>query len=131
MIVMGLLHCHNSFVLLTKKIAFMRYVYFVEGSVYVISAFLVARSGGLPAIIACSVICSTLFSGAYGVWRIADFFKLSIREVGLEWLAPMARVLGLYVLPAAGLWWILRGVRAPFIHFAVLALFGGAFGFYL
>src|SRR6266404_2043925 len=47
MIVVALLHCHNGFVLLTKKVGFMRYVYFVEGSIFVISAFLVARSGGL------------------------------------------------------------------------------------
>ena len=131
MIVMGLLHCHNSFVLLTKKIGFMRYVYFVEGIVCVICAFLVAKSGGLPAIIACSVICSTLFSGAYGVWRIADYFKLSIREVAFGWLAPMARVLGLLVIPAAGVWWVLRDVREPIIHFTVLVLFSGGLGFYL
>jgi len=131
MIVGAPLHCHTSFVLLTKKIGFIRYVYLVEGIVYVICAFLVAKSGGLPAIIACSVICSILFSGAYGVWRIADYFNLSIREVGFEWLAPMARVLGLLVIPTAGAWWVLRGVREPIIHLAVLAVFSGGLGFYL
>src|ERR1051325_1220332 len=77
MIVMAILHCHNSFALLTKKVGFMRYVYFVEGLVFVSAALLFAKWGGLPAIIVCSIVCSSLFSGAYGVWRISHHFKVS------------------------------------------------------
>jgi len=75
MIVLAVLHCHNSFVLLTKKIGFLRWVYFVEGIVFVTLSLLVARRGGLPAIIACSIVCSILFSGAYGVRRISRYFN--------------------------------------------------------
>ncbi|MGA9450473.1 MAG: oligosaccharide flippase family protein, partial [Verrucomicrobiia bacterium] len=98
MIVLAVLHCHSAFVLITKKIGFMRYVYFVEGVVFVSLSLLVAREGGLPAIIACSIVCSTAFSGAYGVWRISRYFGFSFGEVALGWLRPMARVL-LFYLP--------------------------------
>ena len=97
MIVLAVLHCHSAFVLITKKIGFMRYVYFVEGVVFVFLSLLVAREGGLPAIIACSIVCSTAFSGAYGVWRISRYFGFSFGEVALGWLRPMA---GPCVLPA-------------------------------
>jgi O-antigen/teichoic acid export membrane protein len=104
MIVLAVLHCHNSFVLLTKKIGFLRWVYFVEGIVFVTLSLLVARRGGLPAIIACSIVCSILFSGAYGVRRISRYFNFSLREVGLDWLRPMGRMLLLYLLLAALAW---------------------------
>jgi len=104
MIVMTILHCHNSFVLLTKKVQFMRYVYFVEGLVFVAASLLLAGWGGLPAMILCSVAASTCFSGAYGVWRMSRYFGFSVREIGLAWQAPMIRVLAWFA-PAALLWW--------------------------
>jgi O-antigen/teichoic acid export membrane protein len=112
MIVMAVLHCHNSFVLLTKQIGFMRWVYFVEGMVFVTLALLVARAGGLPAIIACSIACSTLFSGAYGVWRISRYFNFSLREVGWDWFRPMDRILLLYLPLATLAWWALLPLSA-------------------
>jgi O-antigen/teichoic acid export membrane protein len=107
MILSAVVHCHNSFALLTKKVGFMRYIYFVEGSIFVLCAFLVARPGGLPAIIACSIVCTLLFSCTYGIWRISRFFEISFAEVAFEWLGPMSKVI-LFYLPAAGLvWWLL------------------------
>jgi O-antigen/teichoic acid export membrane protein len=112
MIVMAVLHCHNSFVLLTKKIGFMRYVYFVEGMVFVTLSLLVARAGGLPAIIACSIACSTFFSCAYGVWRVSHYFNFSFREVGWDWLRPMGKMLLLYLPLATLAWWALMSLPA-------------------
>ena len=93
MVILSVVQCHNKFVLLTKQIHFMRYVYFLEGMIFVALAFLVARRGGLPAIIGCSIVCSTVFSGAYGIWRISRFFEISFHEVALVWLRPMLKVL--------------------------------------
>ena len=128
MIVMALLHCHNSFVLLTKRIAFMRYVYFIEGLVFVSVALLVAKRGGLPAIIACSVVCSLLFSGAYGVWRISRYFGFPIRDVSFGWLAPMGRILAIFVPLAVVAWCGCRGIAQPLVRLSILALFSGSFG---
>ncbi len=112
MIVMAVLHCHSTFVLLTKKIGFMRYVYFMEGMVFVTLSLLVARVGGLSAIIACSIVCSTVFSGAYGVWRISRYFNFSLREVGWDWLRPMGKMLLLYLPLAVLAWWALLPLSA-------------------
>jgi O-antigen/teichoic acid export membrane protein len=128
MIVVAVLHCHNGFVLLTKKIGFMRYVYFMEGMVFVTLSLLVARRGGLPAIIACSIVCSTCFSGAYGVRRISRYFNFSLREVGLDWLRPMGRMLLFYLPLAALAWWALLPLSALprlGIHVLVSLVVGG------
>jgi O-antigen/teichoic acid export membrane protein len=107
MMLSAVVHCHNGFILLTKQVGFMRYVYFLEGMVFVGLSFLVARRGGLPAIIGCSIVCSTVFSGAYGIRRIKYFFHIPLAEVAFGWLRPMFKVL-LYFLPAAVLtWWLL------------------------
>ena len=130
MIVMAVLHCHNGFVLLTKKISFMRYVYFMEGVVFVTLSLLVAREGGLPAIIACSVFCSTFFSGAYGVWRVSHYFKLSLREVAWGWLQPMMKVLLFYLPVAVLVWWGLLLLPAT-ARFGINVMVAGSIGFCL
>jgi len=112
MVVLAILHCHCAFVLLTKEIRFMRYVYFLEGLVFVGSALICAPRWGLPAVIVCSVVCSTLFSGAYGVWRMSRYFSFPVREIALEWQAPMARVL-LWLAPAGLVWWFAAERFAP------------------
>ena len=130
MIVMAVLHCHNGFVLITKKVGFMRYVFFVEGVVFVTLSLLVAREGGLPAIIACSVFCSTFFSGAYGVWRVSHYFKLFLREVAWGWLQPMIKVLLFYLPVAVLVWWGLLLLPAT-ARFGINVMVAGSIGFCL
>jgi len=130
LIVLALQHCHSAFVMTTKQIGFMRYVYFVEGLVFVALSLLVARRGGLAAIIACSVGCSIVFSGAYCAWRVARFFNFSLREVAWDWLRPMFKVL-LYYIPAAGLFWWLLTPASLLTQLVLHALLAGSLGFYL
>jgi O-antigen/teichoic acid export membrane protein len=131
MIVMSILHCHNSFVLLTKKVGFMRYVYFLEGSVFVTAALLSARAGGLPAIIVCSIICSAGLSGAYGVWRISDHFGLSLWEVGLRWLTPMFQVLLIFGALSIGGWWLFATVENSYLRLTISAGYCAVVGIYV
>jgi O-antigen/teichoic acid export membrane protein len=130
MILSAVVACHNSFAALTKKVGFMRYIYFMEGSVFVVLAFLVARWGGLAAIIGCSIICTSAFSFAYGTWRIGDLFKLPLAEVSLGWLRPMFKVL-LFYLPAAGLTWWLSASEQDLVRLIIHAALACSLGAYL
>jgi O-antigen/teichoic acid export membrane protein len=130
MVVLAVLHCHSSFVLITKGIGFMRYVYFVEGLVFVASAVALAPWGGLAAIIACSVICSLLFSGAYGVRRVSLVFDLPFREVALRWLAPLGRVLAYFLPFALAGWWGFKQLQSPWVRLALSLVLSGSFGVY-
>jgi O-antigen/teichoic acid export membrane protein len=105
MIVMSVFHCHDTFVVLTKKLGAMRYVFCLEGLVFVSAALLTVRWGGLPAMILCSIVCSTCLSGAWGLWRVSRYFEVPIREIAFGWLAPMAKVLVLFIPAALIIWW--------------------------
>jgi O-antigen/teichoic acid export membrane protein len=127
MMLSAVVHCHNGLVLLTKQVGFMRYLYFLEGIIFVGLSFLVARWGGLPAIIGCSIICSMVFSGAYGIRRISSFFKLAFGEVALGWLRPMFKVLTYYLPAAILIWWLLppvSGLLRLVIHVLLAATWG-------
>jgi O-antigen/teichoic acid export membrane protein len=122
MILMGILHCHNTFVLVTKRIGFMRYIYFLEGMVFVCAAVVAAKYFGLAGMIVCSIVCSALFSGAYGIWRLSDYFKLPLREVGFKWLEPMCYVLLLFGPVAFLVWLATRGIESSAIRLAIHVL---------
>ncbi len=96
MILSAVVHCHNGFILTTKQIGFMRYIYFVEGVVFITMSFLLARWGGLPAIIGCSIICSVLFSGAYCTFRVGKFFGMRVREMVVDWLRPALKLVCIF-----------------------------------
>lgn len=97
--------CHSNLIMTTKKIGFMRYVFFIEGAVYIVLAVLMVPVGGLPALIACSVFCSTLFSGMYGAWRVSRYFGCPFGEVAFRWLKHAGIVLLGFGLPALLCWW--------------------------
>jgi O-antigen/teichoic acid export membrane protein len=130
MVILSVVQCHNKFVLLTKQINFMRYVYFLEGIVFVAAAFLVARWGGLPAIIGCSIVCSVVFSGAYGTRRISRFFKIAFDEVAFGWLQPMFKVLAYYLPAAILIWWLLSPVPGP-VRLAINIFLAATWGAWL
>jgi hypothetical protein len=84
----------------------------------------------LAAIITCSIICTTTFSCAYGIWRVSSFFGLSVREIALDWLRPMVKVL-LFYLPFAGLTWYLLIPTSGPVRLGINALLAGSIGAYL
>lgn len=118
LVIVSVLRCHTGLVLLIKQIGFLRYIYFIEGIVFFVSAILAGEEGGFPMMILTSIVCSLCFTGAYGVWRTMDYLNLSLREVMVDWLAPMYRFVGallpIVILAWFGLhdlpvWWQLFG----------------------
>ena len=128
MIVTSLLHCHNSVPLLAKNVGAMRYIYFIEGLVFIALAYLAAPVLGLPGIIASSVFCSSVFSGAYGVWRITKYFGFTYSEVALGWLGPMGRLLLLFSPLAALVALVGARLPEPWMTLAIKAVIGGGLG---
>lgn len=122
---------HNSFALLTKKVGFMGYVLLAEGIVFVCVALPAVWWGGLPAVIATSIICRALFSGAYGIWRVSDFFRVPIREVALHWFIPLAKMLLFFLPLALGLWLLSQKVEGLLSRLVLRMLFSGTIGLYL
>lgn len=130
MIVVAGVRCYNCFIGLTKQIHSMRYVYFIEGVVFVGLSCLVARWGGLPAIIGCSIVCTLALSGAYGAWRISRYFEILIREVIWTWLKPMFKALMIYA-PVALLVWKVADSSPVILRLGLNAALAGSLGAYL
>src|SRR5205814_1777238 len=84
-VTLAILHCHNVFVIYTKRIGFMRYVYFLEGIVFVTAALFLSKVFGLVGLIVASIVCSICFSGAYGVWRVSRYFQVASTTVAFTW----------------------------------------------
>ncbi len=129
MILSAVVHCHNCFALQTKKVGFMRYIYFLEGTIFVVCSFLAAQ-WGLWAIIVCSIVCTSALSFSYGIWRVSQYFEVSVVEVAFGWLQPMSKVM-LFYLPIAGLFWWSTTTASSSVRLAVYVMLASSVGAYL
>ena len=127
MITASIVHSHNYFILNTRKIEMVPYVYLLEGSVFVALSFLLVRWGGLLAIIASSIICNIIFSGSYGVFRVSRYFAVPVSEVGLNCLRPMFKMM-LWYLPSSVLLWFLLCRFSDPDRFAAQLVFDACIG---
>jgi O-antigen/teichoic acid export membrane protein len=112
LIVLALVHCHCGLPLLTKKIGFMRYVYFIEGVVFLAIGSYAAKRIGFGGVVGTSIIASLAFSFSYGIWRSTREFNLTVKEVLFHWLVPPARMFVALSLFASLLFWASRSLPA-------------------
>ena len=87
-------------VLASKRIEWMRYVYFAEGAIFVVLATLAGPRGGLSAIVAVSILCSLGFSYLRGLRHTVSFLGFSLREIAVGWLTPMTKII-FFLAPVA------------------------------
>ncbi len=129
-ILLTLVHCHCGFVLITKQIGWMRYIYLLEGIVFIASALVAVRFFGIAGILIASLVSGLGLSGTYGILRIARYFERSPMEVGLEWLVPMAKVLAI-LAPVTLLLWFLTLPLSPLIRLILLGIIPSLLGSFL
>jgi O-antigen/teichoic acid export membrane protein len=100
-----LARCHLGLIGQAKEFGFLRYVYFLEGACFILSALAVLPRWGITGMLLCAIGGSLLFSVPYGLWRSARYFRESTFSVLFSWLQPSLLV-GLAFAPLAGLiWW--------------------------
>src|SRR5438046_2150192 len=68
--------------------------------------------------------------GAAGVWRISQYFNLSIPEVGGRWLLPMGKVLIFFAPLALVVWLLSKPVNDFWVRLGVHSTFCVLFGTY-
>jgi O-antigen/teichoic acid export membrane protein len=99
------MHAHTGLVGQTKKLHFMRYIFFIEGLAFVGLTIAFYRFGGITAMLVASIVCTSLLSLPYGLYRTRKYFGLGWRELA-GWHKP-ALVLALWLIPAGVLtWWL-------------------------
>ena len=82
--------CHTHFVIVTKNVGRMKYIYFMEGVVFVGSAALLVTRLGFAGLFIAAIVCDICFSGSYGMYRTARFAQLKGWDV-VRWLYPAFR----------------------------------------
>jgi O-antigen/teichoic acid export membrane protein len=101
-------HPHVGLVGQTKQFRFLRWIFFLEGILFVGLAVLTMPSGGLMAMVASSVAAGLMCSFPYSLWRTQQQFGLKWKEVLWEWSRPGLR-LAAWVAPLAMVvWWLSR-----------------------
>ena len=130
LVVLSVQSCHSSLILVTKQIGFMRFVFFVEGAVYVVLAVLTAPVGGLPALIACSIFCGTTFTGAYSAWRASRYLGYPLGEVVFRWMRHAGIVLLCFAPPALLCRWTTGGLE-PLPRLAIAIVLAATLGLFV
>lgn len=117
--------CHIDFILNTKKLLALRYVYLVEAAAFVATAFLLTPVLGLYGVLLAAIGCLIVVRSVYTSWRISAYFHIPMRLVYWDWLKrPVLSSLGIlpFVISSP---WITSGFNSPLVQFAVAAIWVG------
>ena len=85
--------CHNSLIMCLKEIRSLKYVYLLEGVVFIGVSLAVLPSTGMTGMLVCSVAATTLFTWLSGIWSVAMLSKMGWRPLLWDWQIPLFQIL--------------------------------------
>lgn len=119
--------CYGGLAWVTKQVKFMRFIYFVEGLIFVSVAIAIVSRTQFAGLILAAMICNILCSGSYGLARTAKQLGVSSMEIALGWLLPVYRFTLIFGPVALGMWFVSQRFAAP-MQFGMNAVGGGLLG---
>jgi O-antigen/teichoic acid export membrane protein len=106
LIVRSVLRCHTVLSTVVKHFGALRYVVFAEGLVFVTLALSLTKWGGVPLMLAISILCAVTVTGQFVTRRTAKYFSDRWGTVSFVWLTDTGWTLSALV-PLGGLiWWL-------------------------
>jgi O-antigen/teichoic acid export membrane protein len=126
-IVCTITRCHIGLAGLTKDIRGLKYVYLVEGLLFVVLSLALSPGLGLTGVILGGIVSNLICSGWYGVQRTVNYFGVSMGEVAFGWLKRSGQLFWVLLAVAAGLWYGTR-MLSPFLRLTVDGLVIGILG---
>ncbi len=112
--------CHIGLAGLTKQIRSMKFVYFIEGLLFLAASFLLTPGLGLAGIIVSGIATNLLCSGWYGLRRTIGYLNVSVSEVLWGWLKRPAQLFVVLLVVAVVAWSTTR-LLSPFVALALNA----------
>ena len=113
--------CQVGLACVTKELRTMKFIYFIEGVVFIALAWLLGRWFGFVGIILSGIVTNLAFSGLYGVRRTSAMLRLPAREILGNWMSAPLRFLAVMLVLSIALRLGTAGLPA----FANLALNAG------
>ncbi|MDD5138891.1 MAG: oligosaccharide flippase family protein [Verrucomicrobiales bacterium] len=117
---------HTGLATQTKRFGFLRFIFLVEGLAFVGLNLLAHRVAGMTTMLIFSIVCTLAFTLPYGLWRTCGYCGLGWRELA-GWYRPTWHLTLRLVPVALGIWWLARGLPAPW-QLTVNVLLSGLWG---
>jgi O-antigen/teichoic acid export membrane protein len=124
-----IMRVHTGFVGITKQFGFLRFIFLIEGLVFVGLNLLAYRACSMTLMLGFSIICTLAFSLPYGLWRTQQYFNITRHELA-DWLRPSWQMAWRLVPLATVLWWLAHGLPAKW-QFATNITLSGVCGMIL
>jgi O-antigen/teichoic acid export membrane protein len=99
--------CHNCLIMCLKEIRTLKYVYLLEGVVFVGVVLVILPSTGITGMLACSLLATLLFTWLTGIWRIARLSKMGWKPLAWDWQKPLLGVLVVMIPVGLAIHWML------------------------
>lgn len=101
--------CLSSLIVSLKEIRGLKYVFMIEGVVFVGLAVVVLRWEGITGMLVCSLLATLLFTWLVSAARVVRHSRTGWKPLLWDWQLPMLRVLAVMVPCWLALEWLLRG----------------------
>ena len=100
--------CHNSLIICLKEIKTLKYIFLIEGIVFIGVTLAILPATGMTGMLVCSVTATTLFTWLTGVWRVAVLSKLGWKPLLWDWQKPLFLVLMAMIPVWLAMAWLLH-----------------------
>ena len=81
--------CNSSLIMCLKEIRTLKYIFILEGIVFIGGALAVLPAAGITGLLVCSLFATILFTWLSGVWRITQISKMGWKLIVWDWQKPL------------------------------------------
>jgi O-antigen/teichoic acid export membrane protein len=108
----SVMRVHTGLVGISKDLRFLRFIYLIEGAVFIALNLIAYRVENLTLMLSISLASTLFFTLPYGLMRTREYFGLSW-TVLLGWLDPTWQLAWRLTPVALITWWLTRSLSAP------------------
>jgi O-antigen/teichoic acid export membrane protein len=105
----SIMRVHTGLVGISKDLRFLRFIYLIEGTVFIGLNLLAHSIESTTLMLTLSLISTLTFSLPYGLYRTREYFGMNWREL-LGWLRPTWALTWRLVPMATAVWWLTHGL---------------------
>jgi O-antigen/teichoic acid export membrane protein len=101
--------CLSSLIVSLKEIRGLKYVFLIEGLVFIALALVILRRDGITGMLVCSLMATLLFTWLVSASRVVHHSGTGWKPLLWDWQLPMLRVLAVMIPCWLAMEWLLQG----------------------